>query len=112
MTRTPYLMKPFSTALFVSTRHGQPGCGRNLEAVDGSGLDESPNPIATFRRQVCQLCDRSEALYDHRHPLAATDTHGLQAEGPIPRLQVVDEGRHDAGAGHPERVAERDRAAV
>src|SRR5258708_20674600 len=70
------------------------------------------NSIATFRRQVCQLCDRSEALHDHRHPLAAADTHGLQAEGPVPRLQVIDEGRHDTDAGHPERVAERDRAAM
>ena len=46
------------------------------------------------------------------HALAAADAHGLHAEGLVRLLEVVDQGGHDAGAGHAERVTEGDGAAV
>ena len=62
-------------------------------------------------------CDRellerrwsAEALDDHGHALAAADAHALHAEGLVLVLQAVDQGGHDPGAGHAERVAEGDR---
>src|SRR4051812_24650893 len=53
-----------------------------------------------------------QALHDHRHALAAGHAHGLQAVLLVERLEVVQQRRHDAGAGLAERVAERDRSAV
>src|SRR5213080_1259052 len=54
----------------------------------------------------------AEALEHHRHALAAADAHGLQPEGAVLRLQTVEQRAGDAGAGHAERVADGDRAAV
>ena len=45
-------------------------------------------------------------------PMAAADAHGLDAELLVVPLQRVDQRAGDAGAGHAERVADRDRAAV
>src|SRR5437762_10262768 len=53
-----------------------------------------------------------QALHDHRHPLAATHAHRLQAKGLAALLEAVEEGAEDARAGHAERVAERDGSAV
>ena len=53
-----------------------------------------------------------EALDDHRHALAATDAHRLEADGAAGVLEAVEQRGHDAGAGHAERVAEGDGAAV
>src|SRR5205823_5020967 len=53
-----------------------------------------------------------QALHDHRHPLAATHAHRLQAKGLAALLESVEEGAEDARAGHPERVTERDGSAV
>ena len=53
-----------------------------------------------------------QALHDHGHALAAADAHRLEAEGVVRVLQAVEQRGHDAGAGHPERVAEGDRPAV
>src|SRR5207248_5433417 len=55
---------------------------------------------------------RLQPLDDHGHALAAADAHGLETDGLVQRLQVVDEGGHDAGPGLAERVAQRDGAAV
>ena len=54
----------------------------------------------------------AQSFDHHRHALTAADAHRLEAERGVGLLQVVDQGGHDAGAGHAERVAERDRAAV
>src|SRR6204780_4978411 len=53
-----------------------------------------------------------ESLDDHGHALAAADAHGFQADGLVPGDQAVEEGGGDPGAGHAERVAQRDGAAV
>src|SRR6476661_2863650 len=53
-----------------------------------------------------------EAFDDHGHALTAADAHGLHAVAGAGVLEAVEEGGHDAGAGHPERMAERDRATV
>src|SRR5207253_1359270 len=53
-----------------------------------------------------------EPLHDHRHALAAADAHGFHADGLAGVLEAVEEGGHDAGAGHAERVTEGDGAAV
>jgi predicted MFS family arabinose efflux permease len=53
----------------------------------------------------------TEPLQDHGHAHASPDTHGLQAEGEVAGAQPVQQGAGDAGAGHPERVAQGDRAA-
>src|SRR5208337_5061985 len=53
-----------------------------------------------------------EPLDDHGHALAAADAHGFQADGLVPGDQVVEQGGGDPGAGHAERVAQRDGAAV
>ena len=52
----------------------------------------------------------AQPLEDHRHPLAAADAHGLQAERLVLGLQVVEQGGGDASTGHTERVTQRDRA--
>src|SRR5689334_13362455 len=55
---------------------------------------------------------RSQPLDDHGHALASTDTHRLEAHGLVGVLQAVQEGGHDAGAGHAEGVSEGDGPAV
>ena len=51
------------------------------------------------------------AFDEHRHAHAAGHAHRLDAVGPVERLEVVEQRRHDARAGHPERMPERDRPA-
>src|SRR5437764_1294297 len=65
-------------------------------------------PRATVRTSRRRLGSRSlaDALDDHGHALTAADAHGLETDVLVERLQVVDEGGHDPGAGHAERVAE------
>src|SRR4051794_338466 len=53
-----------------------------------------------------------QTLQDHRHPLAATHAHRLQAVGLAAFLETVEEGAEDAGARHPEWMAQRDGPAV
>src|SRR3954470_8868115 len=54
----------------------------------------------------------AEAFEDRRHTLAATDAHRLETERLVLELQPVDQRAGDARAGHAERVADGDRAAV
>src|SRR3954447_15827911 len=54
----------------------------------------------------------AQALDDHRLALAARDAHGLETDRAVEGVQVVEQRGHDANAGHPERMAEGDRAAV
>src|SRR5437764_14223532 len=63
-------------------------------------------PRATVRTSRRRLGSRSlaDALDDHGHALTAADAHGLETDVLVERLQVVDEGGHDPGAGHAERV--------
>src|SRR6266536_5609921 len=58
------------------------------------------------------LAPLSQALDDHRHALPTAHAHRLQAVGRVERLEVVEERAQDAGAGHPERMAEGDGATV
>src|SRR5215213_10859439 len=53
-----------------------------------------------------------QPLDEHRHSLPAADAHRLEADRRVQRVEVVEQGAHDPGAGHAVRVAERDRAAV
>ena len=53
----------------------------------------------------------SEPLHDHRLAHPAGDAHRLQPDRAVERVEVVEQRGHDARARHPERVAERDRAA-
>src|SRR5690606_12662837 len=48
----------------------------------------------------------AQALDQHGHALAAADAQRLEPDGLVEGLQVVEQRRHDAGAGHAERVAE------
>ena len=52
----------------------------------------------------------AEALDQHRLAHAAGDAHRLDPERAVERAQAVQQRGHDARAGHPERVAEGDRA--
>ena len=53
-----------------------------------------------------------DALDDRRDPLAHPDAHRGQAVAAAGPAQLVDQHRDQAAAAHPERMAERDRAAV
>src|SRR6476469_1713719 len=51
--------------------------------------------------------------FDHRgDPLADADAHRREAVAAAGALQLMAQHRDQPGAAHPERVAERDRAAV
>src|SRR5215208_4760486 len=52
-----------------------------------------------------------QPLHDHRLPHPAGDAHRLEADRAVEGVEVVEQRGHDARAGHPERVAESDRAA-
>src|SRR6478609_4611789 len=52
-----------------------------------------------------------QPLHDHRLAHAAGDAHRLEAYRAVEGVEVVEQRGHDARAGHPERVAEGDRAA-
>src|SRR4030095_3690658 len=54
----------------------------------------------------------SDALDDHRYPLADADTHRRQAVTPAAPMERVNERRHQPRTRWTERVAHRDRAAV
>src|SRR5205085_11955717 len=54
----------------------------------------------------------AQAFQDHRHAVTAAATDGLQAELLVVEPQRVDQRGRDPRAGHAERVADRDRAAV
>src|SRR5262245_1565947 len=69
-----------------------------------------PGQVTDVRRRSERV--RLEALDDHRHALAAADAHALHAVARTGLVHAVEERGHDARAGHAERVAERDRAAV
>jgi hypothetical protein len=49
-----------------------------------------------------------ESLDDHGHALASTHAHALEAESFVRVFERVEQGRHDARAGHAKRVTERD----
>ena len=51
-------------------------------------------------------------LHDRRDPLADADAHRREAVAAAGPAQLVDQHRDQAAAAHPERMAERDRAAV
>src|SRR5260370_11422981 len=53
-----------------------------------------------------------EPLDDHGDALAAANAHGFQVHGLVPGGQAVEQGGGDPGAGHAERVAQGDGAAV
>src|SRR6267143_6123673 len=53
-----------------------------------------------------------EAFNYHRHPLSAANAHRLQADRLVFGGEAVEQRTEDARPGHPERMAERDRAAV
>src|ERR1700732_3808127 len=82
----------------------------SLERSPGSGFHSLGRAEAESSPLSHQLS--LQALHDHGHALAAADAHRLEAERFARVLERVEEGRHDAGAGLAERVAERDGAAL
>src|SRR5580704_1611637 len=52
------------------------------------------------------------ALDDRRHPLADTDAHGRQRIPPAGRLELPRRGQDESCTGHPQRMTQRNRAAV
>src|SRR5919204_2516718 len=52
-----------------------------------------------------------QSLDEHRLTHAAGHAHRLDPVGLVERLEVVEQRGHDPRSGHPERVAERNRAA-
>src|SRR4051812_38471014 len=73
----------------------------------------APKPAAaTVRTSPRDSSALRQALDEDGHALAAADAHRLDAPRLVVGPQVVDQRAHDAGAGHAERVAEGDRAAV
>src|SRR5580700_5918177 len=54
----------------------------------------------------------AQALDDHRHPLPAADAHRLEADRLVLGREAVEQGCHDPGACHPERVSKSDRTTV
>src|SRR3954452_5557118 len=69
-------------------------------------------PGRALVRHTVRFAQRSDAFDDHRLALTPGDAHRLQADLLVIGLQPVQERPHDAGAGHPEGVAEGDRPAV
>src|SRR5207248_2240791 len=70
---------------------------------------------AESEQDPCELLaavDLAQPFQHHRHALTAADAHRLQAPLLVVELQRVDQRAGDPGAGHAERVADRDRAAV
>src|SRR5207248_2704803 len=72
----------------------------------------TPRAIVRTSRRRLGSSSLADAFDDHGHALTAADAHGLESDVLVERLEVVDERRHDAGAGHTERVAQGDSAAV
>ena len=75
---------------------------------------DGPTPFWSggCRAVACSERGSAEALQHHRHALPAADAHRFQTDRLIVRAEPVEERGGDAGAGHPEGVAEGDRAAV
>src|SRR5438270_2556515 len=81
------------------------------KAADMTPVTTPRASVRTSRgRPACSWL--ADALDDHGHALTAADAHGFETHGLVERLQVVDQRRHDAGAGHAEGVPEGDGAAV
>src|SRR5207245_4456117 len=72
-----------------------------------------PSAASTYKQRRARAIagPTSEAFDEHRHAHAARHAHRLHAVGRVERVQVVEQRRHDACAGHTEGVPERDRAA-
>ena len=72
-------------------------CSRDGEAM--GVMRRGRAPLGKTRRSE----RLSEPLDDHGHALAAADAHGLEAVAAFGVLEPVEEGGHDAGAGHARR---------
>src|SRR6188768_1476134 len=77
-----------------------------LASRSASGWGEGRRVTRFYKRP------RLQAFDDHGHALTAADAHRLEAVAAAAVLEAVEQRGHDAGAGHPERVAEGDGAAV
>src|SRR5215472_15009867 len=90
------------------------GRGREGAALEAVQLPAAfGNSVTAWRSAAAAKRPGSvQALDDHRHPLPAADTHGLQPVRLVERLEVVEQGAEDPGAGHAEGVAQRDRPSV
>src|SRR5438105_10815211 len=78
--------------------------------------DRTPDSTPTSRVRTSRAgpaCScLGEPLDDHGHALAAADAHRLEADRLVEGLEVVDQGAHDPGARHAERVPQGDGPAV
>src|SRR4029077_19423336 len=81
-------------------------------ATGGQSLAQR-GPPRQSRRPACPTSLTSAEPFEHEgHALAAADAHGLEADVLVVELQGVDQRGGDPGAGHAERVTDRDGAAV
>src|SRR6476661_6198936 len=69
-------------------------------------------PVVVVAIAVCLPLFLVEPLDDHGLAHAAGNAHGLESQAPLDRVEAVEQGGHDPGAAHPERMAPRDRAAL
>src|SRR3954452_11758582 len=74
----------------------------------------APVPSTTVPPRITRSCTASplQALDDGHVRLASTLAHGLQAVATARSLELVEHRGHEPRTGGPERVTERDRAAV
>src|SRR5262249_5864949 len=101
------------------TRRDRVGERCSLRTVSTGLLDRSEKLtsgsaalILSRYLQTPPAAKSAQPFEDHGHALAAADAHGFEAELLVVPLQGVDQGGGDPGAGHAERVADGDGAAV
>src|SRR2546421_6840430 len=119
----PEGIEPFSTISSpraASQRASAPTVARSAQ---------EPAPKATASKVSLELCGRRstqpasagdqaccralrDALKEPGLPLADAHAEGRQAVTAVAASELVEERDHETGAAHPERMAERDRAAV
>src|SRR3990172_2863298 len=95
----------------LTSLRNAPSSGESLKSMSAAPVS---GHLQMFR---CAQLDASplfspQALDDGRDALAAADAHRLQAELDLPPLHLVEQRRHDPGAGRPDRMADRDAGAV
>src|SRR3954452_21675063 len=85
----------------------------NRRVSEPPAKSAQPQTTDEPRARINARAPRSVQTFDeHGHSLAPADAHRLEPDRPVERLEIVQQGVHDPRAGHPVRMAERDRAAV
>src|SRR5262245_7178915 len=106
----------------IATRSNSPATEYTSETPSRSAIACAASEISSISHSIsttaCTLTAgpsprrRSRALQHHGQPLPTRDAQRGEPEARIPGTHRVGERQQDAGAAHPDRVAERDPAAV